>query len=135
MATMNPDDCISDKTLGQDRPNTQGPYYFQKKRYWNQADFCSLLGVEERHKWWTIFRKGKIYQQINGTDLPSNCPLYQFIDIMRKDDWGWNLAGDIFDKKSTVLILIGNTKRSPSQTKFHLDWSRAKNWAIQLHVS
>jgi hypothetical protein len=54
---------------------------------------------------------------------------------MRKDDWGWNLAGDLFDKKGTVLVLIGNPKRSPSQTKFHLDWSRAKNWAIQLHVS
>ena len=49
----------------------------------------------------------------------------------RDKDWGFNIGNDIFTKEQTMIVLIGNKDH---YSPFHLDWARAKNWAILLHI-
>ena len=55
--------------------------------------------------------------------------LFKFINTMRKTEWGYQLANDIFDIPSTTICLLGTEKHG---TKLHLDWARSKNWAIPV---
>ena len=46
----------------------------------------------------------------------------EFLTSMRSDDWGCNIASDIFDIGTTAIVIIGNAK---DNTPFHLDWTKA----------
>jgi len=48
---------------------------------------------------------------------------------MRSDDWGCKIGSDIFDIATTAIVIIGKEK---DFTPFHLDWTRAKNWAVKV---
>jgi len=55
----------------------------------------------------------------------------KIISNTRENDFGFNIASDIFTKESTSIMLIGKKNNS---TPFHLDWARAKNWCISLEI-
>lgn len=48
---------------------------------------------------------------------------------MREYEWGLDLAKDLYDIPGTTMVFIGTKGH---QTKVHLDWTRAKNWAVAL---
>ena len=50
---------------------------------------------------------------------------------MREKDYGFNVGADIFTKAGTSVILVG---KEGNNSKFHLDWARAKNWCISLQL-
>jgi hypothetical protein len=138
MMSMNPDSCVVTNALGHERPSKFGGIFFQDKSYWDKEDFCSnLTGLitDIEKTWWKDFLTGVDYKHYSGKELREDSKLFTFVKQVRQLEWSLDQMKELWDLPSTTLILIGNISPIQSRTRWHLDWARARNWAVLLQVS